>query len=324
MKLKFLLIYLVLGGLVFALPVQAISPSAISVNVVPPNPTPGENVNIALSSFAANLDSVNIAWLVNGKNVLSGIGKKSFSVTAGVSGSNTQIVAKIYLPDGQIDKNITIRPSVMVLLWQAPDSYVPPFYKGKALFTAEGDVKIVAMPEIRNGGVMVNPKNMTYAWKKNYSNMAGESGYGKSSFTFSTDYLDSSNNVSVVASTIDQNYSSESNINVTTTSPKISFYKKDAELGTIWERALPTTYKIQGDEIIQAIPYFISPKDFRRPDVVFSWFINDLMVNMPSFQKNLIPLRVEAGTTGTSKLKVEIENTASLSGTASREISIEF
>ena len=315
---------LMIGGLIFTSQAFALSPSSISVNIAPPNPAPGENVNITLSSFSANLDSVTISWFVNGKSALSGIGKKSFSVSAGLAGSSTQVLAKILLPDGEINKNIVIRPSAMVLLWQANDSYVPPFYKGKALLSEESDVKIVAMPEVKIGGVMVSPKNMTYSWKKNYTNMPEGSGYGKNAFTFSTDYLEDTNNISVVAETIDQSYSSEGSINTITTSPQISFYKNDPEIGIIWERALPDTHRIQGDEVVVATPYFFSPKDLRRPEVIFSWFINDIMINRPSFQKNLMPLRVEMGTSGTSKLKVQVESTDKLTGTVIKEINVEF
>lgn len=329
MQLKFLskslLLPLIILSLFSASNAFAVSPSSISVDVAPPNPAPNENVTITLSSFAANLDSVNISWFVNGQSVISGIGKKSFSVTAGEAESNTTVLAKIFLPDGVIDKNIIIRPAVMVLLWQATDSYVPPFYRGKALLVEEGEVKIVALPEVKNKGTAVNPKNMTYSWKKDYTNVADVSGYGKNSFTFSTDYLDASNNISVVASTIDQTYSSESSVITQISLPKISFYRIDPDFGTIWDNALKNGYQIQGDEIIIAEPYFISPKDLDIPDIKFSWFINDLMISIrSSFGKNIMPLRVQTGATGTSKLRAQVENTANLSSGTTREINVEF
>ena len=50
----------------------------------------------------------------------------------------------------------------MVLLWQANDSYVPPFYKGKALPGADTKIKIVAMPEIRSGSLLDTLDDETY------------------------------------------------------------------------------------------------------------------------------------------------------------------
>ncbi len=304
--------------------ILAISPSSISVRVAPENPEPYENVTITLSSFSANLDTVNITWLVNNKITLSGIGKKSFSTTAKAVNSETRVEARIFLPDGEINKKITIRPSVMVLLWQADDSYVPPFYKGKALPTASSKIKVVAMPEIIVNNNMVKSKNMTYAWKKDYNNMQNASGYGKNFFTFINDYLENSNTVSVVASTTDQQHESGSSINIMTSNPEISFYKKDAILGTIWEHALSNGHIIQGEEIITAEPYFISPKDWRRPDLVFYWSINDKSINVPNYAKNFIPLMTASGITGISKLKLEIENTNKIFQTAKKEINIEF
>src|SRR3989344_8042891 len=176
MRFKFLILILVLGT---ASTVSAISPSAINVSIAPQNPAPNENVTITLSSFAANLDIVTISWIVNGKTALSGIGIKSFSTTVGGVGTEVRVAAKIMLPDGQIDKNIILRPSVLALLWQANDSYVPPFYKGKALPSSGTEIKVVAMPEIRVGATTANPKTLSYDWKKNYSNSPADSGYGK-------------------------------------------------------------------------------------------------------------------------------------------------
>ena len=124
----------------------------------------------------------------------------------------------------------------MVLLWQANDSYVPPFYRGKALATPDSEIKVVAMTD---------SKNMTYAWKKDYSNDQEASGYGKNFFLYTNDYLEGSNNVSVVASTLDQKYSNEASIEVGTTEPKILFYKNDNSLGTTLQKTLTNPYKIQ-------------------------------------------------------------------------------
>src|SRR3990167_9352145 len=321
---SFLITIFIISGAVLPFKANAASPSSISVNVVPENPAPNENTSITLSSYANNLDSVLISLSVNGKSVLSGIGKKSFSVNAGAAGSETSVVATISLPDGAIDTRIIIRPAVMVLLWQANDSYVPPFYKGRALPTPDSEVKVVAMPEIKSGSGFVDSKNMTYAWKKDYNNDQEGSGYGKNSFIYINDYLDNSNNVSVTASTIDQKYSSEANITIGTYQPKIVFYKNDANLGTIWEQALSSGHKIQNEEVMEAAPYFISPKNIGIPILAWNWSINDSLVNILGSRKNLIPLRAQAGVSGTAKIKLEIENKYKIFSTASKAINVEF
>lgn len=329
MRVRFSSLYLILIFTVFAFTfiskVNAASSSSILVNMAPPNPAPGENVTITLNSYANNLDTVLITWFVNGKSSLSGIGKKNFSLSAGSAGSETQVTAQISLPEGSVETRMTIRPSTMVLLWQANDSYVPPFYEGKALPSPDSEIRIVAMPEIKtSSGVMTNPRNMTYSWKKDYTNDAGASGYGKNSFLFIGDYLENSSTIEVVASTIDQQYQSSANITVGTVEPKILFYKNDDTVGTMWEKALENPHRVTGSEVVVASPYFISPKDIRIPTLNWSWFINDRMVNTGYLNKNTMPIRAEPGTSGTSKLKLQIENQYKIFGTIDKEINIEF
>ncbi len=322
MKSKFLL--LAVTFVMLWTTADAQSSSDILVNIVPPNPSPYENTTITLNSYRDNLDTALISWSVNGKTIVSGIGKKSFSTTAPGAGGETSVVSTISLPDGKIDTKISIKPSVMVLLWQANDSYVPPFYRGKALPTPNSEIKVVAMPEARNSSGNISSQNMTYYWKKDYTNNVDGSGYGKNSFVYSSDYLEDSNNISVAVSTVDQKYSSNASIDIGMTEPKILFYKNDNALGTIWDKSLPDLNKIQGPETIEAAPYFIAPKELQNPTLVWSWFINDSRVNLTSFKKNLMPLQAQEGTHGTSKLRLEIENTGSLFQAVTKEIDIEF
>lgn len=321
---KRLLILLFAMFIILPLKAGAVSQSSILVNVAPENPAPNENVNITLNSYASNLDSVLITWSADGKTVFSGIGKKSFSFKAPGAGKEVNIVVTVSLPDGSIDKTIIIRPAVMLLLWQANDSYVPPFYKGKALPSPSSQIKIVAMPEIRNGSQVADPKNMTYAWKKNYTNNVDGSGYGKNYFLYVNDYLEDTENVSVTASTIDQKYSSQASIEVPTAEPKIIFYKNDAKLGTVWERALVDGHTVINEEIVEASPYFISPGDIRIPTLIFNWFINDTQISVPAWKKNIMPLKVQIGTSGTAKLKLEIESSDKIYANTSKEINVNF
>ncbi len=330
MRFKILSLYLIItsllgGGVIFTPKTLAATPADIIVDISPDNPKPFENTTLSLTSYAYNLDTVMITWFVNGLNASSGIGKKSFSATVGAAGSSTTVVARMAFPDGTTEKRIVLRPAEMVLLYQATDSYVPPFYKGKALPTLDSEIKVVAIPEVRSGLGYVNPKNMTYAWKKDYTNNQPGSGYGKNFFLYINDYLENANTITVVASTIDGSGSSTGSITVGTSSPSISFYKKDVKFGILWEKTIESGHTIEGDdEILIAIPYFISPKELRIPTLAFNWSINDTLVAVSEYRKQIMPLKVEAGVTGISKLGLVVENKNSLLQSASKEIDIQF
>ncbi|MEI7709252.1 MAG: hypothetical protein WCI76_00890 [bacterium] len=331
MKFKLLFSYFSVGILALIISVAILPPkisgaasTGITISLVPENPAPNQNTTVNLNSYVENLDSAKIAWSINGQILASGVGKKSFSTNAPSTGGETSVVATIYLPSGPIQTSITIRPSMMVMLWQADDSYVPPFYKGKALAAADTEIKIIAMPEIRNGSSLLDPINMTYAWKKDYTNNVDGSGYGKNYFVYTSDYLEDSNNVSVTATTLDQTRSANAYIDVGMTEPKILFYKNDPTFGTLLANAFSDTHKITDKELLEAVPYFISPKELRNPILTWNWSINDEPVTLTDFRKNLMPLQVKEGTHGTSKLNLEITNQYKIFQTASKELNIEF
>jgi hypothetical protein len=188
----------------------------------------------------------------------------------------------------------------------------------------DSEIKVVALPEIKSGSGFVNPENMVYSWQLDYNNNQDGSGYGKNFFTYTNDYLENSNNVSVTASTIDQKYSSDANIDISSIQPKILFYKNDPNLGTIWEQALSDGHKILGDETLEAAPYFFSPEDISIPWLTWDWSINDTPVSVSGIRKNLMPVKVQPGVSGTSNIKLEVNNTDRIFETASGEISVEF
>lgn len=320
----FLFSFLILSGLLYGNLAYAVSQNSISISISPSNPTPHENVDFTLSSFGSNLDTVLIVWSINGKNTLAGIGKKNFSVTAPGAGEEMLVSARISLPDGEIQKTVTLRPSVMVLLFEATDSFVPPFYKGKALPTDESDIKIVPMPEIKTNAGVIGARNLAYSWQKDFNNDQNASGYGKNYYLYQQDYLDDTSTISVTASTVDQNYSSRASITVSAVKPKISFYKRDSELGTLWENVLPDDYFVNNDEIIEAVPYYISPAEIRYPALVFKWYINGDMITQDAFYKNILPISTKGSNAGTSTIKLEIDNIYKIYQTTTKTLRLTF
>lgn len=320
------LVFLLLVGLELSGANKAIAQNVndIYTDVVPENPAPGEDTSITLSSYLLDLNASKITWIVGGKSVLSGVGQKYYSLRAPTAGSETTVTIQVTSSTGTIETKIVIRPSVMVVLWQADDSYVPPFYKGKALPTPDSAIKIIAMPEVKVGTTYLNPKNMTYSWRKDFTNDPEASGYGKNYFTYISDYLDASNFIEVNATTIDQKFSSTSSTTVGTFQPKLVFYRNSENMGTEFEHSITDGHKIINKEILFAAPYFISPKNIRIPRLVWSWSINGTRVFNEGFQKNILPLQVESGVSGTSKLKLEIENLDKVFQTASKELNLTF
>jgi hypothetical protein len=326
MLLKNLIKYVLLVVAIFtAINTFASSSTGIALTVAPQNPLPGEDTTITLNSFAYNLDIVKITWLVSGVKAGEGIGKKTFTVTAPTSGKETVVTAEVALPDGVVEISASVRPNTMALLWEATDSYVPPFYKGKALPTLGSEIKIVALPEIRNGSTTINPKNMTYDWKFNYENDAAASGYGKNSYTYTQDYLENTSIVGVTATTLSQNGGAAGDISIGSFLPRILFYKKDTAIGTLWENALTSGHVVGSEEVIVAAPYFVSPKNLWHPTLRWDWSINGQSIpTTDSLHPNLLPIKPNPGTSGTANISLQVNNSEKIFETVNQTLNVQF
>jgi hypothetical protein len=95
-------------------------------------------------------------------------------------------------------------------------------------------------------------------------------------------------------------------------------------LGINWDRALENNHRITGGETIFAAPYFISPKELLHPDLSFTWYINDIPVDVVNYLRYMIPVASQEGASGVSKLRLYIENNSKIFETADKTITIEF
>src|SRR3989344_5789748 len=232
----------------------------IVLSISPQYPSQNQSVNATLNSHSINLDKANIFWSVNDQETSGGIGKKSFSFKTEDTGSFTVLSVTIDTVDGQsISKTMTITPAELDMLWEAYDSYTPPFYKGKALVTSQGTLKIVAVPSIINQNGKVNINNLSYVWKKDSKTQSDSSGWGKNYFIFQNSYLDKGNIIEVKVSDISGGASASGKITLNTTNPKILFYQNDPALGVKWERTLNNGFTINPNgETLTVEPYFFS------------------------------------------------------------------
>jgi hypothetical protein len=189
-----LFISIFFGGMYgfFAIPqkIQAqyeIAEEDITILSDPEVPPPLQNVTLTLSSYATDINSAFVIWKVAGKTELSGTGAKKFQVTTGETGSTTVIDVTIRPVTGEIiQKQYVIRPADIDILWEGADSYVPPFYKGRALPTSEGLIKVLAIPQVKDGALQTDVNNFVFKWKRDDKVIQSGSGYGKNSLIHTT------------------------------------------------------------------------------------------------------------------------------------------
>ena len=278
----------------------------VSVDTIPENPEPYQDVTVKLSSYATDLNKAMIQWQSGSSIVLSGYGKTSYSFKTQGPNTITSINVTINIP-GSIDKitkNISINPTEVELMWEGVDSYTPPFYRGKSFPTAEGLIKVVA---IANTNTTKRGKgDITYTWKAGDNTNLDVSGYNKDSYVFKNSELNDVEKVSVLAESINGQYSAKNTVDIPISKPKVVFYQKSPTEGILYRNALNNETSFIGDEMtIVAVPYFLSIKGNEKY-FNYGWQINGEDIPTPTNKTELTVRPTERG--GYANIGLTVEN----------------
>ena len=311
------------GNFVHAQTIPGIS-DPVTFSMIPEYPQPNEIITIKAQSYSTDLDKAVFRWTVNGKTYAEGAGLKSINVKTGPTGSIMTVSAEVSTSDfGLIRNDISFRPVEISLLWQS-DTYVPPFYKGKALHSYNGAFKVTAIPEFFDlTGKRIDPKDLIYTWKKNGTVQGDASGLGKDSFvTTQTSYLREGEDIAVDVSSPKDILAGSASITVNPTFPEINFYENSPLYGVVYEKALKRNLNLSQEEItLRAEPFYMSTKTPLNGLLTFDWKMNDASV--ADFKnKNEITLRKSGTNGGQSYISLVVQNQAKVLQGASGNITI--
>ncbi len=289
------------------------SADSIFVDMIPEVPGALQNVTIKLKSYSFNLLGSKITWTVDGKVVLSEIGSIEYSLKTKEAGKTTNVIVTILTGGETIRKNISIQPQDVDILWEATDSYAPPFYKGKTLPATEGQVRVVAFPIVRSAsGTPIKTNDFIYKWSTNLNYNQSASGYNKQAYSFTSSYFNDEESISVEIIGISQQYTAKKTIKIKPVAPKILFYKKDPEWGVFYNKILGRDASISNGTTIIAAPYNFSPKNPASSQIRYTWLINNKTVQKSGPSNELA---LEIGSTSESnlaKIDISLENTSKL------------
>lgn len=295
------------------------------VEFAPEIPKANELVGVFVKSYSTNVDAATFTWKVNGKTINTGVGQKNFTFTMGDYGQKTTIDLTIKSAEGAtVQKNYSFLPSSVDLIWQS-SGYVPPFYKGKALFAHQNIVSIVAVPHILNkNGVEMNQKNMIYKWRKNGSVVESASGFGKNVYTLPGSLISRDLNISVEVVPQDESSVGYSTITIKPTTPSIIFYRKDPLYGIEFQKALGVSENFKKSN---EISLFVSPFFFDLVNseeyISYKWQINGVEITDSVGTRNQT-FRQKEGTEGASNISLIIENSDKLLQYATKNIGLTF
>ena len=312
---------------------DGISQDSVNIDILPENPGPNQLVNATISSFSTNVNIAEITWTINGVEKKSGTGVKTFSfITDGLNTTISLGVSARTVEGDVITKTIDIKPTSVDLLWQT-ESFVPPFYKGKPLYSHQNKITFVALPHITNSsGAEIGVKNLVYTWKLNGSVIENASGFGKNTYSVIGSIISRPLDVEVDVSGANDNGTGVAEIVVAPRAPEIIFYKKNPLYGVEFQNALNASVFLQNSQnnnenskeiTIVGMPFFFGISAGNAPELVYSWSVNGAPIYGDTHQTEQVFRQLD-GTSGISQISLEIENQNKILQFATNSFNLQF
>lgn len=294
----------------------------LNVEVVPTYPKPNEQVWMYLTMYTEDLNSSDITWYKDGKNVLSGKGEVKYSFQTGSVGEETKIEIKIKLLNGtSFSKSFTLNPAGVDIVWEA-NSYVPPFYKGKALHPRQGSLKMVAMPEFVINGKRIAPEKLIYKWSNGVNVYESQSGYGKNVVTLNGSLLGGQENIEVLVTDPVNNLVAQSFVDIDPVDPEIVFYENNPYYGHIFDLAIASSFDLKTDEVqVLAAPFYFTKESYGLLQYV--WRLNNQSIPDLSESRTAI-FRKPEGESGSSVISLRMENSNRILQQAESNLTMSF
>jgi hypothetical protein len=250
--------------------------SDLTIAMAPNAPSPGDIVDLSVESSLLDTTDSTIRWYDNGTIVAQGIGVTSATITAGGLGSVSTIVVALVTADGtSASTEISIVPTEVDLLIDS-DSYVPPFYLGRALPSAGTDLRLQAIAHLkRPNGTLVPSSDITYTWKQDGRVVGNVSGLGKASVVLPSPTLYGTSDIEVDVESSDDTLSGSASLSIPAQTPAVLLYEDNPLLGLTYYHAMTSQTSIPDIEMtFAAVPYFAPIQSPNDPRLAYAWTVN--------------------------------------------------
>ena len=257
----------------------------LTLEATPQYPAPGENVRFSVQSLLFDLTTSDISWYANEGLVAEGVGTSGVTLTAGPLGSETTIRVEVRKEGASAATFGAIRPTALDLLWEA-DSYVPPFYTGRALPSAGSGVRFFVAPHFQIPGTnsLISPNELVYTWRKNGKIISSISGKGRHTVLIEGPVLFGSDTVSVEVKTADHTLQGGTSVRIASVEPSIVLYEEHPVFGVLYHRAITEGDTLPETEVtFTATPYYAPVRNRDTRNLLFEWRVNRVsVVNNPT------------------------------------------
>lgn len=313
---KYLLIALAFVGVHTA---HAQISNPLQISVVPKYVQPNSTISVSVEAYSIDLNSATISWSVDGVPYSGSAGNTHIAVPVGDVGESVVVTVGAQTPQGQrFDLRRVITPAEAAIVWEA-DTYTPPLYKGRSLFTSQSTLHFVAIPNIVRNGSRVPNSQLVFTWEHDGTILGSKSGTGQDSLTLTGSILSQPEVVAVEVKTLDGAISTRERIVVPIIGSRVRIYEDTPLLGTRFERALGATEIVTNQEItLRAYPYFMPVTDPRS--LVWDWIVGDIH----TYDQQITLRNTTQATSGRVPIELNVEKVGSLLHTRTTDIDLIF
>lgn len=284
----------------------------IQLIIEPENPAPRQSAEAKIQSFTTDLDRADISWFIDGDLVKRGTGVKNITFDTSPVGSKTDILVVARPVDGgTLQDQIVLRPVDLHLTFEA-DTYVPAFYKGKALPTVGANIRVNALSTfIGANGKKIDRENLIYTWRQDGNLLNSQSRFGKDSVLIKSPRLPgNATTIRLEATSLDQQLRGAASLVVQAVNPRLVLYENNPLLGIYYNSAVTNTLALEGEEIVVAAhPFFASAKKRSAPELVYAWTLNGEKITNPNEDKSSITFRITEAGEGSAQIGLSFEHT---------------
>lgn len=281
----------------FAAPLEG-----VLITTKPENPGPGAAVTVTATLLDGDKSGAVYSWLVDNELVYEAVGAHTFVVEAPALGKSRSV--RVLVNGVEQNDPLILEPAQVTIEWEAAAPVPPPFYIGRPLVAAQGQVRAHAVTElIRPNGTRVPSSEIKYTWRINGTALARNSGFGAESITTKPPFYDNPFILSVIAESRD-GLRAESGAVIRPAAPDIVVYEVTPLGGLLNHKAIGNAYPFATDEVT----FIAYPLNVSSPALDYEWSLNGATItNNSSDPRTAIFKKTGAGT-GSHNIGVSFSN----------------
>lgn len=201
------------------------------------------------------------------------------------------------------------------ILWQG-ETYVPPFYQGRSLWSNQSRITLFALTQ-----GLGNPANLNYKWTKNGTVLGNFNGIGKNTLAFTDSILSRPQTIRVDVLSGQNTILTSASVYVAPEPPALEVYENNPLYGFMFHRVVDREYKFKDQETtFTAFPLFFSVSDRTDNKIDYEWRTNSGNVET----KNSVIYRAPDDAVGTSQIQVGVSNREQILQSFSKNFLIQF